>query len=100
MAEKRVPIVWVDLEETPISFANQFLAQVEQDEFILAFGALNPPKIMGNAEEREALLARVEFVQTRTLARFGMTVARVRELRRLLGELLDVYDENQQRGGG
>lgn len=95
--ERKVPIVWVGLEETPIQFANQFLIQREQDEYIFAIGALSPPKIMGTVEERSEQLQAVQFVQCRTLVRFGITEQRAREFAQLLTEFLEQYDR-QKRG--
>ena len=95
---KQIPIVFQGLDELPIMFANQFLVQHQQSEFILAFGQIAPPIILpGTDAERQAQAAKINFVPANMLARFGLTEERMRELVQLLSGYLEVYDRD--RGG-
>lgn len=93
----QVPIVWVDVDQTPIQFANQFVSQFQQNEFILTIGQLAPPMILGSDEERTEQIQNLAFVTVRPLARFGLPVARVRELIHVLSDNLEAYE--RQSGG-
>lgn len=63
---RSVPLIWIDREDEPVLFANQILAQHLNDEFLISFGQVSPPAILGSEEEREDALARVEFVPVKT----------------------------------
>jgi len=53
----QIPIAWVGVEEVPIFFANQVVCQFQQNEFILTFGQMSPPAILGATEEERAAQA-------------------------------------------
>ena|SRR5438477_9080911 len=93
---KSVPLVYQGLDELPIMFANQFLIQNQQTEFIVAFGQQAPPLILpGTEEEQAAQLERIEFVPVSMLARFGLTEERFRELLKLMTDYLKSYDDRK-----
>lgn len=89
--------MWVGVDETPVEFANQFLIQSEAEEIILSFGVLTPPVILGTPEDKTEQARAMRFVQTRTLARFGTTVHRLREIVRLYADFLKAYDEQREK---
>lgn len=95
-AMRAVPIKWVGIEDTPVVFANQFVMQYLEEEFILTFGQLVPPVILGSDEDREAALATLSFVPTKTVGQFAFTAQRMKELVKLLQGQLDRYET---RGG-
>jgi hypothetical protein len=96
--EFEVPIVWVDVDQTPIQFANQFISQYQAHEFVLTIGQLAPPMIIGTPEQQTEQVENLAFVTVRPLARFGLPVNRLRELIRVLSENLESYD--RKTGGG
>ncbi|MGH8933021.1 MAG: hypothetical protein ACRDZO_20950 [Egibacteraceae bacterium] len=95
--EVQVPIVWVDVDQTPIQFANQFVSQFQSNEFIVTIGQLAPPMILGPPEERAEQFQNLAFVTVRPLARFGLPASRLRELIQVLSENLEGYE--RQFGG-
>jgi hypothetical protein len=93
---KTIPLVYEGLDDLPVMFANQFLVQSQQSEFIVAFGQQAPPLILpGTEEERRAQVARIHYVPVRMLARFGLTEERFRELIALMTDYLKKYDERK-----
>jgi hypothetical protein len=93
-----LPIVYASVDDAPILFANQFVIQIEQDEFILTIGQLQPPILLGSPEQREATARGLSHVSVRTLIRVGMTPTRLEELVGILNQQLALYHE--QKGGG
>ncbi len=80
----------------PVFFANQFIIQHYQDEFILTLGQMVPPAILGEEQDREAQLQGIEQVPVRPLARIAFTRARLLELVSALDAHLAKYDRLQQ----
>ena len=92
-----VPIVWVGVEDAQVLFANQFLAQIDQQEIVLTFGQLTPPVLLGSPEQRAQQVERLGFIPVKTVARFGMTRARLEEL---IGVLQTTARNFDARDGG
>ena len=91
-----VPLVWVGLDETPIVFANQVLAQFFTDEFVLSFGQSFPPPILGATdEERRKQAEEIAFVSVRPVARLSLNERRMRELVDILQKNLEMFDRSQ-----
>lgn len=95
---RSVPLLWTDRDEKPVMFANQILAQHVNEEFLISFGQVSPPAILGSDEERQDALARVEFVPVRTVARIGMPAQRMREFVAVMQQSLEQYE--RESGGG
>lgn len=91
-----VPLIWTDRDEQPVMFANQILAQHVNEEFLLSFGQVSPPAILGTDEERQDALARVEFVPVRTIARIGMPAQRMREFVAVMQQSLEQYERESE----
>jgi hypothetical protein len=89
----QLPLVWVGGDEKAILFANQFLGQFLQDDFLLTIGQLAPPTLLGSPEERQAEARALDFVPVKVLARFGLTRGRVEDLIEVLQQTLKNYDE-------
>jgi hypothetical protein len=90
---RSVPLLWVDLETTPVLFANQLLVQHHGSEFIISVGQVTPPALIGTDEERRQALAALEFVPVRTVARVGLTAQRMTEFVRVMQENLSTYEQ-------
>lgn len=88
----QIPVVWVGGDEMPVVLVNQFLGQFQQNEFILTFGQLTPPPLLGTREERLEEARNISFLPVKVLARFGLTRSRVEELIHVLEETLKNYD--------
>jgi hypothetical protein len=89
----RLPTSYVGLDETPISFANNFLIQHQEDEFLLTVAALAPPPTLGSEEQVREQLSQIEFVPIQVLGRYGLTRRRLVELIELLKGNLEKHDE-------
>jgi hypothetical protein len=99
LQEIEVPLVWLGLEDMPIFTANQFLGQVQDDEFFIAIGQATPPPITGRtADERRAQAKAITAVPAKTLCRLGMTRHRVEELIRVLTNTLEIHDKQKAPG--
>jgi len=87
-----LPSAWTEFDETPILFANRFLAQHQPNEFIVTLGQVTGPPITGTPEEiREHAGAR-RSVPIGTVARVGLTRHRVVELIAVLQAELEDHD--------
>jgi hypothetical protein len=93
------PIVWSGLDESPILFANQFIIQHWEDDFILTAGQLTPPAILGSPEERLQQAMNVKAVPINVIVRLGLNPRRVRELIAALTENLERYERKKAQGG-
>ncbi len=78
MAEKQIPLVWVGIEDVPILFANQFVSQFQETEFLLTIGQVAPPLILEPMTDEA--LARMGPVPVRPIARFAITPAAFEQL--------------------
>jgi hypothetical protein len=92
----QLPLAWIGVDELPIILVNQFLGQFLEDEFILTFGTVAPPPLLGDPEQRLEQAKQIEFLPVQAVTRFGLTRTRLEELVRVLKETLDNYDEHQE----
>ncbi len=92
----QIPLAYVDPENTTIAFANQFLIQLLQDEFILTVGQVTPPIILGNQRDIDVESLGIDYIPVKVVARLGFTRQRLEELVNLLQENLARYDEMKQ----
>ena len=97
----QVPLVWTGVEEQQVLFANQFLCQFNPgltDEFILAFGQVTPPILLGTDEQRLEQARSIPWVPVSAVTRVSMTRQRLEELAIVIRQTLESYD-GQTRGG-
>ncbi len=87
-----IPLVWVGAEELQILVANQFLIQVAENEVFLSAGQASPPALIGSNEEKLKQLEQIDYVPVQTLARFGLSLAKLRELSALLNVAVAALD--------
>jgi hypothetical protein len=90
-----VPVVWVGVDETPIVFCNQVICQFDQDleTFILTFGQMSPPPLMGTPEEMRQQAEQISFVPVRVVARLSASPAQMAEIHAALGANLDQLEK-------
>jgi len=86
-----LPLEWVEFDETPIHFANQFLIQHQPDEFVLSLGQVTGPPVVGPPEHRQ-MPVDMTHVPIMTLARVGLTRQRLVEMIALLQAELEDHD--------
>lgn len=86
----RVPIVWEGLDELPIHASNQILSQFTEDGFIVSFGILAPPALIGSDEERREQAQRLGYLPIRPIARVSLSEQR-------LQQFIEVLQQNLQR---
>lgn len=91
-----IPLIWVDVEAEEITFVNQLLVQHIGSEFVISFGQVTPPPVLGDAEEQARLLEGIEFVPIKTVARIGLTAQRMTEFVKVMQQNLSTYE--QQKG--
>ena len=61
-----VPLVWIGVEDVPVLAVNQILAQViGKEEFLLAFGQVAPPILLGTDEQKREQAGLVTFAQVK-----------------------------------
>lgn len=70
-----VPIEW--RADMPAIFANQLLIQIDEHECHLSFFEIQPPIVLGAAEERKEALANLKSVQARCVARIVVSKGRL-----------------------
>ncbi len=92
-----VPLEHVGLDDTPLIFANQFLAQVQQDEFLLIVGQVAPPIVTGTRAEQLEQLRAITSVKSHVIARYVLTRTRLDELIATLEDIRQKADA-QRRG--
>lgn len=92
-----VPLVIVGAEDTPIYFANLFVVQHEQKEFIITFGQYSPPLLLGAPEEKQEAARRMPHVPIKVVARVGLTPERMVELIEVLQTNFRKYQAKQGR---
>jgi hypothetical protein len=90
--ELRLPLAMGDFNESPILFANHFLVQFQDDEFVLAVNQVTGPPLVGTPEQVRAQARELSHVPVHTLARVGLTRHRLIELIALLQERLEEHD--------
>jgi hypothetical protein len=89
-AARQVPLVWIDADDFPVSFCNHMLFQLAgPGEYVLTFGHVVPPPILGSVEERLEQAKRISFVPVKTVARVSLTRQRVDELIQVLQTVLE-----------
>ncbi|MHB8684140.1 MAG: hypothetical protein ACYC9X_07445 [Dehalococcoidia bacterium] len=92
-----IPVAWIGLDDAQIIYVNQLILQMgapdHLDEFILTFGQLHPPALMGDLEQNRAQLQSMPYVPVKVVAKLALSEGRVRELLAVIEEILGKYDE-------
>lgn len=98
-----VPVAWVGFDEAEIPFVNQVIVQLgppeHEGEFILTFGQMHPPLLLGDPAENRKRLESLPYVPIKVVAKLAMTEARVRELAGVIERMLKTYDEARKNRG-
>jgi hypothetical protein len=90
-----VPLSWLGVEDLAILAANQIVVQVvAKNEFVVMFGQVAPPILLGSEEEVREQLRTISFAPVKPVARLGLTRQRIQELVDLLTRQLEVHDNS------
>ena len=90
-----VPLVYVGAEDVPIMYANHYVIQHQQDEFILTVGQVSPPILIGDEAEQREQAERLSYVPVKVVARLALTRARLTEVIAVLQTNLKTFDEKR-----
>lgn len=95
-----IPIAWIGLDDAQIAYANQIILQMgapdHPDEFIITFGQLHPPVLVGAPEENRAQLQSLPYVPVRVVAKIALTETRLRELFGVIERVLKNYGDMKE----
>lgn len=94
----QLPLTWIGLDETPIVSASHFISQFHEDLFVVSFGMVSPPVLLGTPEERAEQARAIDYVPVRPVARLGLTRATMERLIGILNENLGRFDEQGDKG--
>ena len=90
-----IPLVVTGEDEVPILFVNFAAVGHEKSEFILTFGQMTQPLLLGSPEERVRQAKQLGAVPLRIVARLGMTHQRMAALAQALNENLSRYEQGK-----
>jgi len=91
-----VPIAFLGIEDVPVLYANHFIIQHNQNEFILSVGQLSPPILLGTPEEQAEQARQLSYVPVKIVARLAMTRQRLSELIGILQTNHATYDSKKR----
>jgi hypothetical protein len=94
-----LPLVWVDVETAEARAANQLIVQHHEGEFILTFGHLIPPLLMGTPEENAEQVKQIPYVGVKVVSQISVTPAKVGEFIQAMQTVLTSYNEQQGKSG-
>jgi hypothetical protein len=96
-----VPLAWVGLDDAEIVFANQILVQMgppnNEAEFIVTFGQLHPPVLLGTPAENRARLESTPYVPVKVLAKLAIPAPRLREFADAIEKVLATFESTGKR---
>jgi hypothetical protein len=93
---RQIPLTWENVEDVPVFFANQYVCQFNQDEFVLTIGQMTPPMLLGELQDRAEQLQRLEYVPVKPLARIAFTYSRLVELIQVLEINREQYEQAER----
>lgn len=91
-----VPIEWqVDVSAV---FANQLLVQIDEHECHLSFFEIEPPVLVGSAEQRKAAITKLKSVPARCVARVVVSGGRLQGFADAIQGAIDKLRDANARG--
>jgi hypothetical protein len=91
-AEREVTLAWENLDDVPVFFANQFICQFTQDEFVVSVGQMVPPPTLSDPDQQQ----QIDHIPVRALARIAFTHQRLVELINVLEANRWQYEQAQR----
>jgi hypothetical protein len=99
-------LIWPGVDELPVLPVNQVMGQGGMpnnvgtvDEFILTFGYLAPPVLLGSPEDQATTAQALGALAVDPLFRMAMSRSRLDDLIKLLQESADKWDALPGQGG-
>jgi hypothetical protein len=96
----KLPLVWVDLEDADTRTVNQLLVQYHEGEFILTFGHVTPPLLLGTPEENAAQAKDIPYVAVKVVSKLAATPRKAQEFIEAMQKVLTGYEQQREREGG
>jgi hypothetical protein len=90
--EHRVRAQWVNVEDTELTYANQFAVQNTPTELVILVGQVAHPFFVGTDEEQAAQVQALTSVDIRTVARLAVPRPIAGELLKFLESQIAKYD--------
>lgn len=84
-----VMVKLVGADDMPLLYANHFVLQREQDEYILTIGQIAPPVLIGTPQQQREQARQIEYVPARVLVRLALNETRLREMLDVLQQRLE-----------
>jgi hypothetical protein len=99
-----IPLTWGDVSRLPVLAANQLAVQVDAlgpkpDLVVMTVGYAVAPIFSGSEEQRQEKLEQTSEVEIQPLARFSMSMGRLREWADLLQTTADRLEELHREEG-
>jgi 2-methylisocitrate lyase-like PEP mutase family enzyme len=94
--QKLVPIEWPD-SSGAAQYANHLLAQRDGNSMYLSFCQVNPPHLIGAAEEIEEQLERIKSLQAVLVARLVIPLDSFRAMFEVLQRQMTIMEEGENR---
>ena len=97
--DAQISIVWLGVEELPVFASNQAAIQhVGENEFVVTFGELTPPLLLGTVEQRREQLEQLSYVPVRPIVRLGLNRTHMQQLVDALADNLAKHDAEYRTG--
>jgi hypothetical protein len=90
---KEVPLEWVVPEGLVSRYASNVVVQKIDSNFLISFFEVQPPLIIGDANEISLNLSRIEKVAAKCVAQVYMSNEQIKAFNDLLHRLLNTEDE-------
>ena len=98
--EVQLPATWLGLDELPVLATNLAAVQhLGENEFVMSFGHLTPPLLLGTPEQKREQARALAFVAIRPVARLSLNRTRLVELIDALQRNLKTHDARFGEGG-
>ena len=94
-----LPLVWVDIEDAETLAVNQLIVQHHEGEFILTFGHLTPPALIGTPEENAAQAKNIPYVAVKVVTKIAATPSKAEEFVQAMQTVIASYKEQRRREG-
>lgn len=91
--QRDVPLAWIGVEDVPLLYADQFVAQLHQNMLILSIGQMVPPAFIGTPEERAEQLEQITYLPVKAVSRVTFSPANLDQLMAILQQMRDLYGQ-------
>lgn len=96
--ERDISVEWFIPPDLTSRYANNFIVQHGPGEMIISFFEIEPPIIVGDAEQKRAQTAALTSIRAKCTARIVITVDRAPELAKIISENYESYQQRVTAG--